>query len=169
MAEAQHDTISGILRRHWEPTVAMLQQVIETCPETLWAEADGNLPIWEHAFHAVVWMDAWLRLAGEKFETAAFHCDAAVGMKPEAGPVVTQEQMRQYLKTVVTRRARFLDELTDAVLLERDGVMGDQFTRADRLLGQIRHVQHHVGCMCAILRRKTGKAVDWNAWGDRTK
>jgi hypothetical protein len=167
MANAQHDTISAMLRRHWEPTAEMLRRAIEACPEEVWTQADGNLPVWEHAFHAVMWMDAWLRVAGEKFEPAPFHCDAAVAMKPEAGPVVSREQMREYLKTVVTRRARFMEELTDAVLLEHDGVMGDRFTRADRLLGQIRHVQHHVGCMSAILRRRTGTGVDWVGWGEQ--
>jgi hypothetical protein len=155
------DPVSKMLRPHWELTVEMLRRAIEACPEEVWAEQDGNLPLWEHAFHAVVWIDAWLRLAGEPFEKAVFHCQAAVGMKPGAQPVVTREQMREYLNAVVMRRNRFLDELTDATLLERDGVMGDKFTRADRLVGQIRHVQHHVGCMSAILHRKTGKEVDW--------
>lgn len=166
MANAEGETISGVLRRNWEPTVVMLRRAIEGCPEEAWAVEDGNLALWEHAFHAVVWVDVWLRVAGEKWEKSAIHCDAAVGMKPGAGPVISREEMLGFLEAVLARRGRFLEALTDEVLLEHDGVMGAPWTRADRLLGQIRHVQHHVGCMSAILRRRTGKGVDWAGWGE---
>lgn len=72
-------SITDVLRRQLTPSIEMLQDVIEQCPEDMW-EMDGrNAPIWEQVYHATYWLNAWARDWSIPFEKPAFHLVQARG------------------------------------------------------------------------------------------
>jgi len=166
MKEAAETTMVAILRRNLAPTLEMLSHAIEICPEEVWDDADGNAPVWQHAYHSLFWLNAWLRDWDEELERPPFHSSEAEGLAPGALPVITKEQMVGYQAKVYAET----ESLLDATMLERltreREAFGVSWMLADRILGQMRHVQHHVGMMHAIISRKAGVDVEWRGFNE---
>ena len=85
----------------------------------------------------------------------------ALDLTPGASPVITKAQMQEYMAKVFSDCEALLETVTPELLTQETKAFGKQWTIADRILGQIRHVQHHVGTMHTILKRETGHAPHW--------
>ena len=152
------------IRRHFQPTLAMLASCVEECPESAWEAAEGNTPIWEHVFHAAVWLDDWMRTPDQEFHPPSFFSEAALNLEPNAQPVASREQMRAYVAQVADKCRRLLSSVNDDLLLKEVEIMGGRFALADQALAQMRHVLYHAGCVSAILQRYTQRAIPWSGF-----
>jgi len=75
---------------------------------------------------------------------------------------LSKEELSAYLQNIQAKLGRFWGKLTDDTLLTPIVLQRDSaFTYADAILGQIRHVQHHVGHCNGILRQYGCKTVGW--------
>lgn len=154
-------TITEILRRQLKPTLQMLSNAIRTCPDEIWGATDENAPLWQQAYHTLFWLNAWLRDWGQKLEYPYFHTREALDMTRGASPVITRAQIEEYMDKVFSDCEAFLEAITPESLTQETEAFGKKWTVADRILMQIRHVQHHVGSMHSVLRRKAGTAPQW--------
>ncbi len=159
-------TILDVIRRQLEPTLEMLQEVIDECPEELWDAGHGNVPLWQQAYHSIYWLHAWARDWTRPFEPPVFHTREALDMAAGATPVFTRQQLADYLGRVRAECDAFLRGFTPESLVEEQEAFGVKWTPADRLLGQIRHVQHHVGSMHTVLYGQTGRVPRWIGYGE---
>ena len=159
--------IVSILRRQMSPTLTMLGRVLEACPDELWAEDDGGIPVWQEAYHSLVGVFFWLRDdMSAPFEFPPFHNEDAGMMVKGAGPPIPRELILDYHRQACRRCEEVFDGLTPGKLTEQVCLNGINFTLADRILSQIRHVQHHTGCMYSLLRRRLGEGPDWAGFGE---
>jgi len=154
-------TIVKILRRQFEPTLEMLRRAIQECPDEVWDAQDEEAPFWQQAYHTLFWLDLWLSDPHEEFEPPSFHIRDAVALVKTPCQSFSREQIEGYLEEVYAKCGKFLDGLTLDALDQESTILGKTWTVADRLLGQLRHVQHHVGYMNGLLRRQTGSAPGW--------
>ena len=152
-------SFTDILRRQITPAIEMLRDAIDQCSEDMWKQSSANAPIWEQVYHATFWLNAWARDWSTPFEKPAFHSDQALELESGASPVITREQMQDYLNKAKRECMSFIDGLTDDTLLIKQE--GRDYTPADRIIGQIRHVQHHVGMIHAQIKEATGKYPKW--------
>ncbi len=159
-------TIVDIIRRNLEPTLEMLSDIIEECPDEVWVADDGNAPIWQQTYHTVFWLNAWARDWAKPFERPSFHTREALDMVKGAAPVLTRQRLAEYLRRARAECDAFLDDLTPESLVLEYEAFGKRWTHADRILGQIRHVQHHVGAAHAIMCEKTGKTPRWVGYNE---
>lgn len=159
-------SITDILRRQLTPTIEMLQDVVECCSDDMWTLSTKNAPIWEQVYHATFWLSAWARDWSTPFEKPAFHSDGALELESGASPVITREQMRDYVDKVHKECMSFLDGLTDDALVVGQEAFGHTWTPADRITGQLRHVQHHVGIAYAQIRERTGAYPEWRGFNE---
>ena len=159
-------SIADILRRQFRPTLDMLERAIDSCPDEVWDARDDGHAFWQEAYHALIGLHFWLRRPGEGFQPAPFHSEEAANLGDVAGPGVTREQIDAYRRDVYARCDAVLEGLTSAGAVEAEEMRGRKLTLADRLLTQVRHVQHHVGCMHSTLRRRTGATPDWVGFGE---
>jgi len=110
---------------------------------------------WEAWFFA-----HWLPGA-RRYRPVSFHNDAGGNLAKGQGAVMTRKQIVSYRDDVYARW-RFVLESTSvedhANVVE---ILGLKASLADRILEQIRHVQHHVGSMHTQLRCRTGSAPQW--------
>ncbi len=159
-------SLVAVIRRHLEPTLEMLTASIDTCPDECWDVGDANMPIWQHAYHALYYLDFWLQKPGEDFSAPTFHNEDAKTMKMGAHPSMTRSEIQDYRDQVYAKCREFMDRLTSKSLTQSDSEFAEHLTFADRLLGQIRHVQHHVGCMSAVLRRRAGVGPPWRGFAE---
>ncbi len=170
-----------VLKRHLDPTLAMLRRAIAHCPDDLWlgqgqgtTEASGPrssrlaAPFWQIAYHTVYFLDYWLRedysiRAG--FLSLTFDKDLTPDLGRRCADHLTKTEMKAHLDKAGKRVERIFASLDDERLLERIRPQSP-FTYADAILAQIRHIQHHAGQLNAILRRAGAKAAGWQGYGE---
>ena len=156
-----------ILRRHLDPTVEMLRETLAACPDELWDARDEGAPFWQVAYHVLLGMDFWLGESGEGFAFPPFHTREAMLESDEVPDVaLTRAQIEGYLDQVYAKGQALLDGVTPEGLLQEAEFFGCSWTVADRLLAQVRHVQHHVGQMNNIVKRRTGAAPGWVGYNE---
>jgi hypothetical protein len=152
-----------IVRRHFTPMLAMIRDVLTRCPDAVLMQP--QLDVREHLYHALVGMDVWLTADPGTYPFDAIVDDAAAQLK--GGPA-SDRITRQYLLDYVARLAAkvaALPEDGEALLAEQE-IRGRTFTLLDRCLGQLRHVQHHLGVVNEKLRRQGVDAAAWAGYGE---
>jgi DinB family protein len=158
-------SVVDVLRRQMERTLAMLQRLIDDCPVDAW-EGDGKSPaVWQHIYHSLLGLGVWLRWPAPEVRLPDFHTDGA-DMEIGCEPAYSRELLSDHARDVFAQVRDYFDHLTPENVTEELTLRGNRFTRADLVLGQIRHVQHHVGCMHSQLRRRTTYNLDWIGYGE---
>ncbi len=154
------------LTRQLDCSLDMLGQGIDLCPDEAWTDDRRHAPVWEQLYHALFWFGAWLRDWSIPMEYPEFHISEALDIKGAAGAVISKAQLRSYLAKVRADYAQLVAALTPESLLVPQEAFGRPWTMADRILGQIRHVQHHVGYLNAVLSATRGVRVHWIGYGE---
>jgi hypothetical protein len=144
----------------------MLRQVIDRCPHELWDAAGPDTPaVWQHVYHALLGLRIWLHWPVPAIRLPDFHRDDA-DMQPGSKPAFSREKMAAFAAEVFGEVDAFLARLTPENALEVLTIRGREFARADLVLSQIRHVQHHVGWASAELRSRGGVTLEWAGYGE---
>jgi hypothetical protein len=155
-------TMVEIVRRHFEPTLEMLRETVRACPDELWDARDEGAPFWQYAYHTLFWLDFWLTDSPEAFQAPSFHTgDALIETGQTPSVPFSRAQIDGYLEQVDAKCTAFFEELTLDRLTQEAEFFERMWAVGDRILMQLRHIQHHVGHMNCILKRKTGKAPEW--------
>ncbi len=160
-------TLATILKRQLDCSLEMLVKAIELCPDDAWADDSVHAPVWEQVYHTLFWFNAWLRDWSKPIEYPEFHIKEALDIKRRSGSLIDRRQMTGHLAKVRADYEAFMVGLDDASLLAEEKAFGRKWTMADRLLGQVRHIQHHVGYLNAILSTTRGVRVHWIGYGER--
>jgi hypothetical protein len=157
-------SVVGILRRQFQSSQTMLANVIRTCPDSAWSA--GTPGIWQHAYHVLLGNAIWLRWPEPSISFPSFHHEGAGELVHGETPVFSRSLVEEYQRQVQADVAAYFERLTEASLREELTLRGTTFTRADLIVGQMRHIQHHVGCMHTQLRQRTGTAPPWVGFGE---
>jgi len=160
-------TLTAILKRQLDCSLEMLAKAIELCPDDVWSDQAGHAPVWEQLYHALFWFNAWLRDWAKPIEYPEFHIKEALEIKRRVGSLIDRRQMLSYLAKVRADYEAFMAGVDDGALLGAQEAFGRSWTVVDRILGQVRHVQHHVGYVNAILSTARGVRVHWIGYGER--
>jgi hypothetical protein len=156
-----------IMKRQLDGSFAMLGQAISLCPEDIWDKGgDNTAPIWEHVYHALFYVSVWLKDWKKQREYPEFHVQEALALEKVTGRRISRDQMNRYLTEVTRKTESFFASVAPGSLEEESEEWGKRWTIADRILGQIRHVQHHVGYINAILRMMRNIPVHWIGYNE---
>lgn len=148
----------NVLKRHLEPTLEMLDQLIEECPDEIWFDRESGY--WKHIFHAITGIQFWFRQQSEQFHKPNLNKDVSPDLDEESTEDPTKEEMSAYVKWMIDKSRAFVEQLNDETALEPCEVY-NEFTKADVIIMQTRHIQHHVGYCNHILSSHHHKAVEW--------
>lgn len=153
--------------------LAMLGDAIERCPDDLWAERVGERAFWEVAFHVAYYTDLYLTPPETPWPEPppwAWPHAAGLGrtMEPpfrpltpeETGPELPRWEVAAYVRSLTDKLRDSLSRETEASLAGPSGFFWLGMARAGVYLYNLRHVQHHAGQLCAVLRRE-GVSVEW--------
>lgn len=158
---AQKPDMVHILKRQLDPSLEMLKEVIELCPNELWYAESDTPPIWEQVYHTLFWFNEWLRDWSKQIEYPKFHVEEALEMKRPPTGNISKEQIEGYMNKVVEDYKSFLSTVSPESLLQEQVAFNEKWTIADRVLIQIRHIQHHVGYLNSVLRMKKEIPAEW--------
>ena len=150
-----------ILWQQFGAAIDMLENAIQACPETLWSEAERRPEFWRMAYHTLFWLDVYLAGSFEGFAPPA-----PIGMEEwdpssAAARPYTQAELLGYLRHGRSRCRARIEGLDEVSARQPCRFEWDEFSLAELLVYNMRHVQHHAAQLNLILRQATGSAPDW--------
>jgi hypothetical protein len=150
--------------RQFGAAIDMLENAMVACPESLWNDRSRQPEFWQLAYHTLFWLDLYLSDGLEGFAPPApFTLDE---LNAEAGPVerlYTRDELRAYLRHGRRKCWEFLDTLTDEKARKPSPFAWTDFTVAELLLYNLRHVQHGAAQLNLLLRQTRTSAPAWVA------
>ncbi len=160
------DQMIGIMARHLGPALDMIEGVINACPEPLWNAKTRPAPVWLHLYHALASVDFWFRASkDEPFDYPTFGKAVDPDMAKTSADSLTKAELGVHLKRVREKAEAY------AAAAQREGLSSpspitDVYTRADIFLGQIRHLQHHIGFCNATISSGGASPAAWMGYGE---
>jgi len=160
-----------VLRHQFGAAIDMLDNAIRACPDDVWCEhskrpewpANDVVGFWYVAYHTLFYLDFDLSDSMEDFgPPKPFNRDEfdPAGLLPNAP--YSKEELQYSLDHCRRKCDAFFNTLTEEKARQQCRTRpGLKLTVAERLLRNIRHVQHHTGQLNLILRQKTGSAPPW--------
>jgi hypothetical protein len=155
----------SVLRRQISPTFQMISDIIDACPESLWNDSKSGRPFWQQVLHALIGIQFWFREASEAFAPPDFGQGTIPDLDQAPTFTVDKDTVRAYLQTMRSRADVFFDSLNEKGLLVTSSIY-DKCTNADLILGQVRHIQHHVGYCSCLLRIGGANAAKWIGYAE---
>ncbi len=152
--------------------IDMLENAIRACPDELWSErskspewAERNVVgFWYVAYHTLFFLDLYLSGSAEGFKPPApFTLDELdpAGLLPERA--YTKVEIQSYLDHARNKLRLAIAGMTNMELLQPAGFEWLNLSKAELLLYNMRHVQHHAAQLNLILRQTAGSAPRWVA------
>lgn len=158
--ESQTIFLNQILSRQFEPSFIMLENIIEICPKSLWAQRNIDPPIWQQIYHILYGIDYWFSKSKEAFVPPAFAVEVTSVLGEESKGFIEQQEMLEYLKYVKKKTNGFLIKL-DCDQISGPSPIYAKWTNLDVVLEQVRHFQHHLGYLNRTLLKCKLKPVEW--------
>ena len=161
------------LRGRFASTLEMLKTFVEVCPLIVWESCyfGFSYPVWYQVFHASFFIDFWIRDAydGGEYRSMVFDKRIPPEFEHEVDPtlMVSREDMLTFLDILQVKTDRFFDNLQDSMLGELIVKSDENFTYADVVVGQIRHVMYNVGYLNGILRSLDLPESDWYSYNEK--
>ena len=152
--------IAVTCKTHFFLSFSMLEKLIEQCPEDIWDIKAGGFVFWQQILHTLTGANFWMRQPGSDFKEPFAERAVYPELDQEPAGRVSREEMILYKDTVKSLCEKLFEGRDDAWLTEPSGIY-DRISNLDVILGQIRHIQYHVGHCNSILRDRGRKAVDW--------
>jgi hypothetical protein len=155
----------AVLRRQFEPSLEMLADIVEACPAALWLDSRYGRPLWQNVIHALTGVRFWLREASQPFSPPDFGQGPIPDLDETPSFDVDKQTVTGYLESIRTVAGAFFAALDDERLLAASSVY-NKCTYADLILGQIRHLQHHVGYCNCLLKAGNASPGRWQGYAE---
>lgn len=162
--------ITEALRNQFDSTFHMARILVKVCPEKIWAASYNEVPFWQQVFHYVYFIDFWMREKYEDSEWRTMIFDDAYTTDLYAdsyeGLFISQAKMLGYLDAIQMKTTCLFDNLNDETLSISVYGNNPQYTYADVIIGQIRHIMYNIGYLNSILREFGLPESDWYAYNE---
>ncbi len=148
-------------------TLAMLQQAVEKCPESIWNDAQDHNKFWHIAYHALFYTHLYLQPTGADFtpwpkQRQDYHLLGPTPWPPHNTPQIDEPYTKADLLEYIAFCEQQVLEVVDTLNLE--GPSGFDWLPFDKLELQfysIRHLQLHTGELCERLYTRAQIDVNW--------
>jgi hypothetical protein len=139
--------------------IDMLANAIEACPDEVWGDRSLRPEFWYVAFHTIFMLDVHLSGAVEGFQPPAPYTLSELdptGVMPDR--VYTRGELMEYLRHCRARCRDVVLGMTDEQAAEILTFPWVTLSRAEMLLYNMRHVQHHTAQLNLLLRQQIDSA-----------
>ena len=150
------------LRQQYLNTLAMLQSVLEGCPDEIWNKEFAGVPFWREAYHTLFWLHTFLGPKGKAFHPHPFGKDIDPRLFTPPNNACGRAEALRY----VAQTSAYVDEVFGALacagLNEADPYDETDFRSVyHRLMYGLRHGQHHEGKLTAYLNLEGIRLDHW--------
>ena len=148
--------------RQFGAAIDMLENAMEACPESLWADTKRNPQFWYLVFHTLWWLDYDLDESPDTFRPPApYTLDELDPNDVRPALPYTRDQMRKYLSHGRAKCRTAFETLTEEQAMQRSAHGRYDRTVMEMMVYNLRHVQHHAAQLNLILRQVTDSAPRW--------
>lgn len=144
-------TLCGIIKKQVLPNFINLETAIKTYDRN--ALVCGS-PAWRYVYHTIHSADKWF-FNPFVYDEPDFHEEGMDNPDNPCTTELTDGQLLEYLYAVRDKTLRYIDALTDEMLLENPE--NCLHTRLDLVLRQFRHISLHTGMLNGLTAERTGK------------
>jgi hypothetical protein len=160
--------VQAALKGQYHAALAMLNQAIEQCPDSLWTEGNGQVAFWRVAYHALFFTHMYLQPDEKTFRLWKHHRDEYESLGPLPWPPHALPKIGEpYTKAQILEYWQFCSAMVDAAVdgLDLDaqecGFWWYKLPKLDHQINNIRHIQHHAALLSGRLRQAIGVDVEW--------
>jgi hypothetical protein len=114
---ASKTTMLVVLRRQMEPSLQMLADIVDACPESLWVDSRSGRPFWQQIVHALTGVRFWFRESSQLFSPPDFGQGPIPDLDQMPNFNADKQTVKSYLQTVRTTVETFFSSLDEERLL----------------------------------------------------
>lgn len=154
--------LKHILWNQLGAAIDSLEKAINACPEKVWGNKSGFHEFWYMTYHTLFFLDYYLSDTNAGFKPPEpfnlSELDPA-GVLPER--VYTKEEMLKYLEYGRNKAREKLNKISEEGLLKHCNFERKDFSVAELMIYNTRHVQHHTAQLNLLLRQQIDDAPKW--------
>ena len=142
--------------------IEMLERAIEACPVNVWADRTQRPEYWYVVYHTLFFLDLYLSDSIQEFKPPAPYTLSELdpaGVFPDR--IYTKDELHAYLDYCRRKCRERIDATTREGADQLCSYRNFQMTRAEALVYNLRHVQHHVGQLYLMLRQRIDSTPGW--------
>jgi hypothetical protein len=162
--------VRSSLAGQYGAALQMFSRCFEHASSDAWTAPVGKFPFWHVAYHALYYTDLYVSTDEQSFRPQPFHLENSNFLGPPssapekkfvAGRPYHKEKLASYLATCRAKVKSSIERETETTLAGPSGFSWLKFSRLELHVYNIRHTQHHIGQLTALLRRLNIVAADW--------
>lgn len=150
-----------VIKSQYLASLAMLQEAVVKCPESLWEDREYENAFWHIAYHTLYYTHLYLQPTREDFTPWTKHrayYQSLTRQEPRSGEPYSQEDILEYLELCRTQ----VDQQVSLLNLDAEsGFRWLPFNKLELQFYNIRHLHQHIGELCERLGAKGGIEVAW--------
>jgi hypothetical protein len=164
-----------VLKSQYHAALAMLREVIESCPEDLWLDDTPRNAYWQVAYHVLFFAHLYLMRDEAAFVPWEGHQKDVQNPDGMAGPpdpdsalpVIPRPYTKEEALAYWSQCDGMVDDAVDAMDLERSecGFHWYPMSKLEHQLVNIRHIQHHAAQLADRLRATIDVGTRWVGGG----
>ncbi|GHT61775.1 hypothetical protein FACS1894109_20540 [Spirochaetia bacterium] len=155
------------LKNHFFIPFAMLEKIIEICPDELWNEKKSGFIFWHQLLHTFVGMYFWLQEENDHFDGKIMGKNVITELDDNPEKVIKTIYSKQDIIEFCNESKNIAEKWFDGKddkWLNSPSAKYKKMTNFDVMMGQIKHMMYHIGHCEAIFREnkiKTGEYLDY--------
>jgi len=153
-----------IVKRHFLPSLHMLETVINKNSKGLWEKSDNHAPLWQHVMHTLESIDYCFTDEQLVYLVEEYKQHIPYDFSETQLEAISQTKCREYFQKVKDKSAQFFIKYKEKLFDECYRLKN--FTVLDVLLGQIRHIQYHTAYCSSIFSRNGLEDTKWLGYGE---
>jgi hypothetical protein len=167
MTEPGRAAVAAVIQAQYLAALAMLGEVVERCPDSMWTVRTPTSPFWRIAYHALVYTHLYLQPTERDFVPWAKHRAehellGPLPWPPHRAPAVGQPYSRAEVLEYLERcREEVAARVPTLDLTAASGFSWLPFGKLELQFYSIRHIQQHVGELADRLGVELGVQIDW--------
>jgi hypothetical protein len=164
------DVYKSALLGQFHAALAMLESAVRQCPDEHWHGIVGTQPFSHVAYHTLFYTDFYLTQNEASYRRPPFHREeyqffGGTKLPSEEEPIADFPFPREVVLEYVDYCHRKANEVIAAETAESlagpPGFEWYKIPRAEFLLNEVRHIQHHTAQLGLYLRRVAGLEFRW--------
>jgi len=168
-----NEEIRNVIKSQYHASLAMLRDMIERCPETLWSSStESTNAFWQIAYHTVFFGHLYMCPNKDAFRPWEEHQADNQNEDGLPGPPDSKSSLplipKPYTREQVLKYLDICDGMVDEAIHSIDIQSSDcgfpwyrNVTKLEHLFISIRHIQHHGGQLADRLRTSANEGTRW--------
>lgn len=144
-------------------TIQIFQNIeilFEAIPEKEFDTIKGGFKTWRQFYHLIHSMDKNF-IDPVNYIEPEFHKKNLNIIYIDDENKLTKDEIKEYYEYVKNKIQKYINELNETILEEKIKFNGEEYTRMELILAQIRHIFFHIGYLHCCIKTEKGETPEY--------